>query len=258
MGRTASPEHLTEADLTALLPYLGTAPKTKHVALGWLGSFLKSHKNNIVEESGITYSFSTISTSGRRRWLTEEQLEAVMDSAKGVERVIVALEGFQGLRRIEVMRARLDDLHLVGNPPTMGVRGKGYLDTVSREVPLASRVMTELGTYMPTRSQWGAQGKDSPYLLVYLGVDGNVHPYKEATPIDRMVIRAGARAGIRLSNHDLRRTFGRILRNRGANLLEIRDLYGHASVEMTEHYIGSQQDRMATAIRLLDSNPMPR
>lgn len=253
MGRQVSPEAVTQEDLMVLLPLLGEAPKTVRVSLGWLGSFLAAHGNRVVQDSGIAKRFEAIPTSGRRRWLTADQLEAVMTLAVGTERIVVALEGFQGLRRIEVMRARLCDLSLTSNPPTMGIRGKGHGDTVSRVVPLASRVLMELGSYLPTRAMWAVEGSDSPYLLVHKGTDGKLHPYKEATPIDRMVRRAGDRIGIKLSNHDLRRTFGRVLRNLGADLMEVRDLYGHASVEMTEHYIGAQTDRMATAIRLLDA-----
>ena len=238
----------------ALLPYLGTAPKTKRVFLGWLGSFLASRGNRVVQESGIARNFETLSTSGRKRWLSETQLGAVMNAAQGTERLVVALEGFQGLRRIEVMRARLEDIRLDTTPPTMGVRGKAHRDTISRVVPLASRVLQELGTYLPTRARWASECTDCPYLLVYMA-KGALHPYVAGTPLDRMVSRAGKRAGVQVSNHDLRRTFGRVLRNRGANLLEIRDLYGHSSVEMTESYIGSQQDKMAQAIRLLDSAP---
>ncbi len=254
IGHPVTPKGLRPEDLMALLPYLGTAPKTKRVFLGWLGSFLASRGNRVVQESGIARNFETLSTSGRKRWLSETQLGAVMNAAQGTERLVVALEGFQGLRRIEVMRARLEDIRLDTTPPTMGVRGKAHRDTISRVVPLASRVLQELGTYLPTRARWASECTDCPYLLVYMA-KGALHPYVAGTPLDRMVSRAGKRAGVQVSNHDLRRTFGRVLRNRGANLLEIRDLYGHSSVEMTESYIGSQQDKMAQAIRLLDSAP---
>jgi hypothetical protein len=62
-----------------------------------------------------------------RRWLTVEQRGALMRAARGRERVLVALEGYNGLRRGEVLWLHVRDLAF-SMPPTTRVLGKGQFE----------------------------------------------------------------------------------------------------------------------------------
>jgi integrase/recombinase XerD len=58
--------------------------------------------------------------------------------------------------------------------------------------------------------------------------------------------------GIKFSNHDLRRTFGRELHfTSGVDILIIQSYYNHSSMDMTLWYIGADQKRMSTEINKL-------
>jgi len=57
------------------------------------------------------------------------------------------------------------------------------------------------------------------------------------------VVKAYAKqCGFELAAHDLRRTFAKLARKGGADLMQIRLTLGHASVKTTERYLGENQD----------------
>lgn len=56
------------------------------------------------------------------------------------------------------------------------------------------------------------------------------------------------REGVRVSHHDLRRTFGRLANAAGMDLIQLKNLFGHASLEMTTHYIGLDAAEMRAGL----------
>lgn len=77
------------------------------------------------------------------------------------------------------------------------------------------------------------------------------------------VSRIAARSGVRVSPHDLRRTFARLSRAGGADLSQVQLALGHQTVTTTERYVGAGLDLANAAcdrIRLdlnLSSPPYP-
>ena len=55
---------------------------------------------------------------------------------------------------------------------------------------------------------------------------------------------AGFGSQFAVSHHDLRRTFGRLAHEAGMDLVQLRYLLGHSSIDMTVHYIGLDSARM--------------
>ena len=53
--------------------------------------------------------------------------------------------------------------------------------------------------------------------------------------------------------HDLRHTFASWLVQVGAPLTEVRDLLGHASIEMTERYAHLAPDRLRRVVAMLEA-----
>ncbi len=61
--------------------------------------------------------------------------------------------------------------------------------------------------------------------------------------------RFGRSLGMRtLGTHTLRRTFGRMAYDAGVDLLTIRDLLGHTTVEMTARHIGIRIEKLAAGL----------
>lgn len=70
----------------------------------------------------------------------------------------------------------------------------------------------------------------------------------------RVANRAGfPDLGLRVSHHDLRRTFGRLAHKAGMDLVQLKNLYGHTSLDQTVHYIGLDEDEMRAGLDRLAS-----
>jgi len=68
----------------------------------------------------------------------------------------------------------------------------------------------------------------------------------------RVAERAGFPSlGLRVSHHDLRRTFGRVAHKAGMDLVQLKNLYGHTSMDQTVHYIGLDEDEMRDGLNRL-------
>jgi len=60
--------------------------------------------------------------------------------------------------------------------------------------------------------------------------------------IQDVVKTYAGKCGIQLSAHDLRRTFAKLARKGGADMMQIQLTLGHATVTTTERYLGERQD----------------
>ncbi len=173
-----------------------------------------------------------------RRWLTREQLIGLYRASRGVEKIIVALEGFAGLRRVEVLRLRVKDVMV--DEGCLRILGKGRRGGKWRSIPLQGEVDRLLRLWIKTR---GAEVRVVP--LSRSGADA---------ALQRAVHRAGlSEAGVRVSHHDLRRTFGRLANASGMSLVSLQGLFGHASPALSAHYIGLDFDELRGALVRLGS-----
>ena len=168
-----------------------------------------------------------------RRWLTRDQLVALFRSSRGVERVIVVLEGFAGLRRVEVLRLRVKDVLV--NEGCLRILGKGRHGGKWRNIPLQGEVDRVLKAWI--------QNRRPDERLVPLSRSG------ADAALQRAARRSGLSAsGIKVSHHDLRRTFGRLANASGMSLISLQGLYGHASPDLSAHYIGLDFDELRSAL----------
>jgi len=178
-----------------------------------------------------------------RRWLTKGQLARLLTSAKGREKLLVALEGVNGLRRIEVLRLRRKDVLL--DEGCLRVLGKGRDGGKWRKIPMHPIVEGLLPASIPSLT-------DDERLFGLSSSGADVLLRKAAE-------RAGFPAeGLKVSHHDLRRTFGRLAHQSGMDLIQLKNLYGHTSVEMTVHYIGMDSDQMRQGLNRIELFPTGR
>jgi integrase len=195
--------------------------------LAWSGNPIASKRNVRSLPSG---------EPTHRRWLTREQLLQLYAGATGPGRLLVALEGFNGLRRVEVLRLRARDVAL--DEPSLRVLGKGRNGGKWRQVPVFPPVRRLLELALAGRAP-----SDRLFPLSKTGAD---------RLLSRSAAAAGLTAtGVKLSHHDLRRTFGRLAHSAGRDLIQLKNLFGHASVEMTVHYIGLDSDTMRAGLQRL-------
>lgn len=233
-GRVARPEDLSPEYLRAVREQSGWEKATValHFAalrqfLGWAGNPLASGRHHWRLPAG---------QPSHRRWLSKGQLLQLLRKSRGMPRLLVALEGLNGLRRVEVLRLRVQDI-LVGEG-CMRVLGKGRDGGKWRKIPLhpivARLVRPRIVDRDPSERIFPHSRSGADALLRRATIDCGL-----------------AKTGIRVSHHDLRRTFGRLSHEAGMDLIQLKNLFGHASIEMTVHYIGLDADEMRSGLTRL-------
>ena len=123
-----------------------------------------------------------------------------------------------GRRRIEVIRAKVSDMHMNGSDPYMDVDGKGHK---YHRMPFAPDTYDVLSKYLDWRQKVLLEAMNDHIrtfeayepLIIWAKKRhyGTYDPIK-GTAYDAAITHAVSNdCGIRFSNHDLRRTFGREL-----------------------------------------------
>ena len=173
------------------------------------------------------------------------------DSPKGRrDLAILDLQLFAGLRAAEVAGLRLGDFRQDAPRWWIHVTGKGEK---TRKIKLHDTAFATMSAWLGDYGH--ALGDDAPAFVSVNrgGVVGEI-PTNTST-VGRLVATYGAAAGLapetgenRLSPHDLRRTAARTAFQRGANLVQVQEMLGHASPDTTAKYIGSFDGPGATAV----------
>lgn len=167
-----------------------------------------------------------------------------------LDEMIVTLELLHGLRRVEVCRLRISDIHV--DEGYISIRGKGRAGGKLRSVPMHPDFMRSYERWMTERNELLSKcrpGIQPDNLLVYLR-GGKLHRYEEikGRAIDDRIQELSGRLGVQFSNHTLRRTFGRELYRSGVSIVVIATLYGHTNTAQTLKYLGLSLDDMTAAM----------
>lgn len=156
---------------------------------------------------------------------------------------IVALAAFGGLRRAEIAGLVLADLDRPGR--VLRVTGKG---DKTRTVPLSDVASAVVEAYLHERG-------DEPGPLFLRGVRGGGRLLDAGISPSAVygVIRAAClHLGSPATPHDFRRTFASTLIDAGVDLVTVRDLMGHDSIQTTIRYDRRGDERKRKAAAVLD------
>jgi len=164
------------------------------------------------------------------------------------------LEGTRLLLLLELLYGsglRLSELHdlelgaLDRGAAQVKVRGKGRKERI---VPLTRASLVALGRYEPRRAEAAAEApaEDRGALLL---TDRGRRLSRRA--IQRAVheLLEAAGEGEGLSVHSLRHTFATHLLERGADLMAVKELLGHASLSTTQIYAHTTTERLKKVYR---------
>src|SRR6266702_4453009 len=175
----------------------------------------------------------------RRRlpvYLRDKELSRLLDAVPNQrDRLIVLVGAYAGLRVSEILNLRIGDLDFEDGMLEVRV-GKGDKDrTIPMHVLLARALRVHIGS---AQAGW----------LFPSGRSGSGHLMRRAVQL--MIHSAAERAGIvrHVTPHKLRHTFASNLLFAGADLLEIKDLLGHASVSTTQSYAFCRPERLREAV----------
>lgn len=234
------------AEWRALLAERGLGPASINIRLSAIRKFASEAAENgliPVETAGAIARLRGIRALGRRtgNWLTLRQAQAVLQ-ASGEERliglrdrVILAILIGCGLRRSEVAALSIEQIQLRENrwciTNLTGKHGR------VRTVPVPMWVKAGIDSW--TSAAGAVAGR------VFRAVDkaGVVRGEGlSSKAIYRVVERRVRLIAPGIAPHDLRRTCAKLCRAAGGELEQIQLLLGHASIQTTERYLGTEQD----------------
>ena len=162
--------------------------------------------------------------------LTVDEAFALLDSvpasdpAHARDRAILEVLYSTGIRVSEMVGLNRNDLEL--NLGIIKVRGKGRKERI---VPVGAKAVEALTAYLEAR---GKGGDESPLFINRRG--GRL----TTRTVARVVKKHARHSAIyrKISPHSLRHTFATHLLDAGADLREIQEMLGHASLSTTQRY----------------------
>lgn len=246
----STPENLDAVSLRTLVAYLREeyAISTQKCYLVALRGMCEFYGNNVFRLNPIRFQTDTRPNVD---WLTYEQAQSLIDVWKmPLDEMIIVLELLHGLRRVEVIRLRLKDIHF--DRGYIDIRGKGRAGGKLRSVPMHPDFRKTYDRWMEERKtlvDQAEQNRKDDRLLVYLKGKSLRH-YEELKggAIDNHVAELSDRLGFHFSNHTLRRTFGRELFRSGVSIVVIATIFGHSNTSTTMKYLGLTLDDMTEAM----------
>jgi site-specific recombinase XerD len=174
-------------------------------------------------------------------WLRPEQDLAMQDAiVSPVERAVVTLLRYTGLRVSEACALRWSDLDI--DAGTLKVE-KSKTKSGRRTIPLPATLIPQLRAwqrYLEARGMYAPGG----FVLATKNGTGMAPQF-----VWRVVKRVGERAGLDVSPHTLRRTYGSALINNECRLEVVSKALGHANTTVTEKsYAELTAERIASEV----------
>ena len=225
----------------------GLSPSTINVRLSAVRKMVHEARRSGmlgVEEAANLTDVPNIRQQGTRlgNWLTRKQTKEILavpdrSTLKGKrDYVILALLVGCALRRQELASLDIEDIQMrEGRWVIADLRGKGgRIRTVA--VPVWVRSGIEV---------WmAAAGIDKGKLLRPVGKGSRLGEEGLSDwAVWSVVEQSAKQIGIEhFGAHDLRRTCAKLCRKAGGDLEQIKFLLGHASIQTTERYLGSEQE----------------
>lgn len=248
-GLRSTPTKIGEDEIYFLRDeyYASLDPTTNRRQIGILGTFLKHYNNNVVERMHLAWP------QGRRasvKWLPPESCVRLIDAAEGMEKPLVHMELLLLMRRVEVLRLRIQDIKW----NAVDVLGKGRGEGKWRTVPWARETLAVLQHYQRMREDMiekalakDAQAAIPEQFMIYCQYGWKLGAYRESA-VDKMLKTAAARASLApedVSNHVLRRSGARMMIYAGANIVDVSTMLGHADTRTTMLYLGLTLDDLS-------------
>ena len=156
-----------------------------------------------------------------------------------------------GIRLSEALGLTVASLDGPPGQRRLTVVGKGDR---ARAVPVWPAHEELLGRYLASRAErFPFHDLDRPTTPLFVGHDGRpMTPRQAQYLVERLYVRAGLRASVPPGAlvHALRHTFATAaLSSGGADVLEVSQLLGHASLDTTRAYLEATADERRDAVR---------
>lgn len=249
MVKHNSPVYVEDIELEDLEDYLhfqkerGIASSSRSRALYILRSFYKyCCKKDICTKNLATLLEPVKVIQKEREFITEAEFEQLAETIKSpVIRTVVQTMFYTGGRVSEVINLKLEDVDLE-NKVLHIIKGKGNKD---RDVPISDKLYLILTNYLENIRDTEVE------LGRFFATKGTGKVSK--TYINVSIYDAVEELGWNknISSHVLRHSFSTNLLDKGASVVSIQKLLGHASLAVTTRYLHQNMDQLSNAVNLL-------
>lgn len=175
-----------------------------------------------------------------RDFLTENEFRALTNAIKQpIIKTVVQAMFYTGGRISEIINLKIQDVDLK-NKTIHIIRGKGGKN---RDIPINKKLCNILQNYIENIRK---ANSDNFFALERTG---RVSP----SYINRLIKEAVDEIGLKknVSAHVLRHSFGTNLLEKGASVVSIQKLLGHASLAVTTKYLHQDMNKLSDAVNLL-------
>ena len=243
----------SQVDYLEKVIYKDCLQSTKAWYLSIFRQFLEWAKNK--QTDGIRWPYRGYARTNAD-WLSDEQAQYVRVNGQDIERILVHCELDLGMRRVEVLRLKVDDFR-TGRDSNISILGKGRHGGKPREIGWHEDTASELKSYLRLRDAEIAIARLSnpsvevpPNLLIYATTNGGLKAYKRGA-LDNIVRGLSGRLKIKFSHHTMRRTCGRMMYFAGVRIEEIANFLGHSDTRTTLLYLGLKAQDTTNALERL-------
>lgn len=232
----------------------GLAVTTQRGYLFAMNSLAKFHDNFLIDRERIRWPADVRPNVD---WLTLDEAKKIQSCWKDKKQSLaIHLMLNLALRRIEVIRLSVADIHTDSQIPYIDVDGKSHK---RRSIPFSRDTKRILDDWLRVRCDLVDEARavsrkthrkfvDDGSLIVYRR-GSRISGYSESGFDKAVILEVNRSSGLYFSNHTLRRTWGRVTYYEGgADILDISHIYGHSSITQTMKYIGVKADEMQKAI----------
>ena len=179
-------------------------------------------------------NFLNVSVKKQRPVYTAQEVSKLKDYAMQNKRYDIIFLLSTGIRRSELIGLMWDDIDLASKTihiqravtQTTGkiIIGEPKSETSNRYIPISDNLISII-SLIPRESQYVFSGK-SP--------DEPIKPHSYADKFERFMEKASRELNIpKLTPHELRHTYGTLLREKGVDIYTIQKVMGHSDVSVT-------------------------
>ena len=225
----------------------GTSASTLNLRLSPIRKLAREMSDNGLLDPAVAAAIGRVPGVERRgtragNWLLKEQANALLNAPDPRtltgkrDRAILALLLGCGLRRAELLRLNIEDLQQrEGRWVFPDMEGKGNR---IRTVTVPAAVKARIDQWLEAAALSGGRLFRPVNKANVLAGD----EIRDEKAIWRLVMRYAKQTDLgKLAPHDLRRTCAKLCRKAGGELEQIQLLLGHASIQTTERYLGTEQ-----------------
>ena len=222
---------IKDEDVVYYLEYLYNQKYNKNSISRKLSS-LRSFYNYLVNNDIIAYNYFNNHKNPKKdkilpKYIKDEDLELMFSKTKNIrDKLILELLFVTGIRVSELVNIKINDINLYNRE--IKIFGKGSKERI---VIFSTNCLNNLNNYLKERDK--INKKNSNYLILNKN-GGKISTTSIRNILNKIKLISGAKT--KITPHMLRHTFATDMLNNGADLVSVKKLLGHESLDTTSIY----------------------